>query len=170
MFTDAPRGRRGRPRNNSPSEARSRPPVVVRANATSSPCALWLSASVSLTDYKCPAAQQLCASSGARHLSLRPITRRNSQSRWSEAASRSDNFWELQRRPRSWRRNGGSGDASPFTHHNHPPRPATNRLHSNQANGPVPCKYKGIREFPRRLAETGNCPDPPRGRRFKCAG
>ena len=53
------------------------------------------------------------------------------------------------------------------THLNHPPRPATNPLHSYEANRPVPCKHKGIREFPRRSAETGNRPDPPRGRRFK---
>lgn len=33
------------------------PPVVVRTNATSSPCALWLNASVSLTDSKCAAVQ-----------------------------------------------------------------------------------------------------------------
>ena len=44
-------------------------PVVVRMNDTSSPCALWLNASVSLTDYKCPAAQQRCTSSSVCHLS-----------------------------------------------------------------------------------------------------
>jgi hypothetical protein len=44
-------------------------PVVVRMNDTSSPCALWLNASVSLTDYKCPAVQQRCASSSVCHLS-----------------------------------------------------------------------------------------------------
>ncbi len=73
------------------------PPVVVRMHATSSPCALWLNASVSLTDYKCPAAQQKCASSSLRHMGLRQITRRNPQSRWSAAASRSDNAGGLRR-------------------------------------------------------------------------
>lgn len=33
-------------------------PVVIRSNATSSPCALQLSAPVSLVDHKCPAPEQ----------------------------------------------------------------------------------------------------------------
>lgn len=50
----------------------------------------------------------------------------------------------------------------PETHLDRLPRPATNPLYSDQANRSVPSRHKGIHESPRRSAETGKQPDPPK--------